>query len=218
VRSTPEQGVRRWIDRNKAYDRALAASDIALGEVLNAFSSRDPQTAPIVIATSDHGESLGDHGQPFHSTDLYNSQIRVPLVIAGPGIAPSRIGETVSLTGLTPTLLELAGFSAPAGPSIDGISFADLTTGARLPDPNAGIAFSAMIRDRSNPGGVTALVRGPWKLIDGPHGFELYDRRNDVNERSNVRALRPREFAELVWELARHRQSAAQSPFATEPR
>ena len=48
-----------------------------------------------MIVTADHGEALGEHGQPYHSTDLYNSQIHVPLVIAGPGIRPGRVAETV---------------------------------------------------------------------------------------------------------------------------
>lgn len=215
VRSAPaELGLSRSeAERNRLYNRALAASDVALGELLAAFSGREPGNAPLVIVTSDHGESLGDHGQPFHSTDLYNSQIRVPLVLAGPGIKPGRIDETVSLTGLTPAILELSGFEAPIGASMDGVSFADLALGDRVPDPTGGTAFAAMIRDRSNPGGVTAFLRGPWKLIETPMGFELYDRRTDPNERTNLRATHPGEFEQLRRGLAEHRQAAARSPF-----
>ena len=95
---------------------------------------------------ADHGEGLGDHGQPYHSTDLYDSQIRVPLVIAGPGIAPHHVGETVSLTDLTPTLVELAGFEPPRGASIDGRSLADLATGRRIPEADRGIAFARSLQ------------------------------------------------------------------------
>jgi hypothetical protein len=87
--------------RRKAYDRTLTLSDSMLAELLGAFASRDPGKAPIVIISADHGEGLGEHGAPFHSTDLYNSQTHVPLVISGPGIKPQRISETVSLTDLT---------------------------------------------------------------------------------------------------------------------
>src|SRR5690606_35942167 len=97
-------------DKRRFYDRTLTATDAMMVELLGPLSGRAPEAAPIVVVTSDHGEALGDHGQPYHSTDLYNSQIRVPFVIAGPGIKPLRIHETVSLTDLTPTLLELAGF------------------------------------------------------------------------------------------------------------
>jgi len=91
-------------ERKQFYDRSLATSDAALGELLNAFSHRDPGKAPIVIVTADHGEGLGDHGHPFHSTDLYDSQTHVPLVVAGPGVRTAHVGETVSLTDLVPTI------------------------------------------------------------------------------------------------------------------
>ncbi len=107
-------------ERRRNYDRALAASDTMLAELLGAFSQRAPDRAPIVIVSADHGEALGDHNQPFHSTDLYDSQTHVPLVIAGPGIRRGRIPETVSLTDLTPTLLDFAGFVPPVSSSIDG--------------------------------------------------------------------------------------------------
>jgi hypothetical protein len=184
-------------DRRRMYDRALTAADGILREVVGAFSERAPARAPIFVITADHGEGLGEHGAPYHSTDLYNSQIRVPLVIAGPGIKPShRIAETVSLTDLTPTLVELAGFQPPTQ-QIDGRSVADLVTGARLGAPEQGVAFAAMIKDRSNPGGVTALVRGAWKLIDNGVSYELYDVKADPNELTNLYAQKPNLAAEL---------------------
>ena len=85
----------------------------------------------------------------FHSTDLYNSQTHVPLVIAGPGIKPQRIQETVSLVDLTATLLELAGFAPPT--DLDGVSFADLANGKRAQNAEGGAAYSAMIFDRLEP-------------------------------------------------------------------
>ncbi len=173
-------------ERRRFYDRSLQLSDAVMVEVLGAFAKRPPEQAPIVIVTADHGEGLGDHGQPYHSTDLYDSQTRVPLVMAGPGIHPGHIAETVSLTDLVPTIIELAGFAAPTDGSIDGRSIADLARGTRQPDWAGGIAFSAMIQDRSNPGGIIAITRGPWKLIDNDGHEELYNVRNDPDERSSL--------------------------------
>ena len=180
-------------DRRRQYDRSLTASDQLLQQVLSAFAHRPADRMPIVIVTADHGEALGEHGQPYHSTDLYNAQIRVPLVIAGPGIAAHRIPETVSITDLVPTVLDLAGFVPPRGPSVDGRSLADLATGARAAVPDGGLAFAAMIKDRSNPGGITALVNGRWKLIDNHDTLELYDTRADPDERTNVIGQHPQE-------------------------
>ncbi|HUJ63788.1 MAG TPA: sulfatase-like hydrolase/transferase [Kofleriaceae bacterium] len=200
-------------ERRRFYDRALAASDAMLGEVIGAFANRPGDRMPIVIISADHGEGLGDHGQPFHSTDLYDSQIHVPLVIAGPGIKPGHIPETVSLTDLTPTVLDLAGFVPPTGIDIDGRSIADLATGARAPDPDGGIAFAAMIKDRSNPGGLRAVVLGPWKLIDNGSSLELYNVHADPGERANLISPRAPMLEALKRMLSAWRERSKVSPF-----
>ena len=198
-------------ERQTFYNRALQQSDRMLGELLVPFA----KSPPIVIVSADHGEALGDHGQPFHSTDLYNSQTHVPLVIAGPGIASGRISETVSLTDLVPTVVDLAGYIAPTGNQIDGRSIADLARGTRKPDPTAGDAFIDMIKDRSNPGGIVAVVRGGWKLIDANGQQELYDVHADPDEKQNriaEPALAPI-LAELRKRLAARVAGEDRSPF-----
>jgi len=200
-------------DRNKFYDRALATSDQMMQDVLAAFQHRTPDRMPIVIITADHGEALGEHGQPFHSTDLYDAQIRVPLVIAGPGIAVAHVPETVSLTDLVPTVLELAGFDPTHGASFDGRSIADLATGTRTGDPDGGVAFAAMIKDRSNPGGITAVVKGRWKLVDNHGNLELYDTRHDPDEHDNVLGQHPQVVTDLRTLLDARTAAGAASPF-----
>jgi arylsulfatase A-like enzyme len=200
-------------ERQKFYNRSLEISDAILMDVMSGFSDRAPEKAPIVIVTADHGEALGEHNQPNHSTDLYNSQIRVPLVIAGPGIKPSRLMESVSLTDLVPTIVELAGFEPPRGPSIDGRSVADLLHGKRIDQPESGTAFAAMIKDRSNPGGVTAVVSGRWKLIDNGGVFELYDLHADPNEQTNLIGTRTEIATQMRKVLEQTLLRHAKSPF-----
>lgn len=198
--------------RRAVYDKTLSQADAMVAEMLGAFAQRAPDRAPIVIVSADHGEGLGDHGQIFHSTDLYNSQTHVPLVIAGPGIKQQRISETVSLTDLTPSLLGLAGFAVPTA-RLDGISFADLATGKRAQNIEGGVAYSAMIQDRSNPGGLTSVVHGRYKLIDTPNGRELYDTRTDPTEHGNLIRARLGHLDGLVRDLEEHAAAAKQSPF-----
>ncbi|MBL9015150.1 MAG: sulfatase-like hydrolase/transferase [Myxococcales bacterium] len=200
-------------EKHALYDRSLSIADSIVGEVLMPLADRKPEQAPIVIVTADHGEALGDHGQPNHSTDLYNSQIRVPLVAAGPGIKPNHIMEKVSLTDLTPTLVELAGFEPPKGPGMDGRSIADLMTGKRLDAVDGGTAFAAMIKDRSNPGGVTAIVAGRWKLLDIGGVFELYDLHSDPHEQTNLITQRAEIATQMKKLLEQTREKHQLSPF-----
>ena len=66
----------------------------------------------LIVALSDHGESLGDHGEQEHGFFVYNSTIRIPLIVkppAGSGFEPGRVDVPVETTAVAPTLLELAG-------------------------------------------------------------------------------------------------------------
>ena len=187
--------------------------DATVGKLLDALATLPPERAPIVIVTGDHSEALGDHGAPFHSSDLYNSQIQVPLIIAGPGVAARRIPEAVSLLDIVPTVLELTGFEPPGHPTLDGRSLADLLTGARAPDVDRGRAFAAMIVDRFVRTGLRAIVLGRWKLIhhvDTNRG-ELYDLVSDPRELTDRATRDPgplqRLRAALFEQAARDRAS-----------
>jgi arylsulfatase A-like enzyme len=197
-------------ERTRYYDRVLGMCDAMLGDLVAAFHGA--AKPPIFVVTADHGEALGEHGHAFHSTDLYDSQIHVPLVMSGPGVAAQRVTETVSSTNLVPTLLELAGFEPPSGRAIDGASFAALATGARASRPD-GVAFAAMIKDRSNPGGVTAIVEGTWKLIKTGGKLELYDIAKDPDEHTDLAGREPAQLAHMLELLRAKQREARVSPF-----
>ena len=59
----------------------------------------------LVVVAGDHGEGLGDHGERTHGMLLYDSTLRVPLVIAAPGVAAATRDEAVSLADIAPTIL-----------------------------------------------------------------------------------------------------------------
>jgi hypothetical protein len=199
--------------RRKLYDESLARVDAFLTDVVGAFASRPPGQEPIFVVTADHGEGLGDHGAEYHSSGLHNAQLRVPLVIAGPGIRAQRIGEPVALADLAPTLLELAGFVPPAMPVMDGRSLADLATGTRRPDADAGYAFAAQVRDRSVSTAMRTVVEGRWKLIESPSGLELFDIRADPGELRNLARSRPAELARMRRLLLARAAIEAVPPF-----
>jgi len=199
--------------REHIYDRALGAVDRVVADVLG----EDGPRAPIVVLTSERGEALGDHEQVGHGAALRNGMIRVPLVIAGPGIQRGRVHDTVSVVDLVPTVLDLAGYAPPADRSLDGRSFAALARGVRSPQVRGGIAFTTTPalgpgeRLRADPPG--AVIEGPWKLIEDGPTVELYNLDTDPHERANHATVRPEVMRKLRKLLDQHRARARVSPF-----
>ena len=70
-----------------------------------------------------------------------------------------------------------------------------------------------MIKDRSNPGGITSIIHGRWKLIDNGTGFELYDIHTDPHEHANLIRSRPPALEELRRLMRQRNDAADRSPF-----
>lgn len=192
------------------YDATLARVDAMVATVMGGLA-RSPRP-PLVAITSDHGEGLGEHGAVFHSANLYNSLLRIPLVIAGPGVVPAQHAEVVSLLDVAPTLIELAGFAPPPPPVYEGRSLAQLAQGRRQSDDEGGYAYAAMLPDHDVTERREAIVRGRWKLISSRRGLELYDYIADPKEETNLAGSAPQR-AEL-WQLLMLRRGIDErSPF-----
>ncbi|MEE2750332.1 MAG: sulfatase [Myxococcota bacterium] len=96
-------------------DGASQAADARLGEVLALF---DEDT--LVIVTSDHGDEVGEHGRYGHNTGLRETVLRVPLIMAGPGVPVGGVESSpVSLLDVAPTLLSYAGLEPRGLPGRD---------------------------------------------------------------------------------------------------
>jgi arylsulfatase A-like enzyme len=199
--------------RELRYDMSLTDADRALGGVLDAVW-KDParKNRTILVVTSDHGEGLGDHGVRNHAASLYNSEIRVPLLIAAPGVRSRRIQRTVGLYDLAPTLLDLAGFVPPGMPAMDGVSLVPVLRGTARDE--GGEAYAAMVSDRSVATGQRALVAGNFKIIQKEgKPLELYDVRADPHERINLIKSRPDVAAEMRAKLAARKRTDGEDPF-----
>ena len=97
-----------------SYDDCLGYLDEQLGQLLNALKMRGLLENTLVIVTADHGEGLGEHKLFGHGYSLYQTEIRVPLLIrpASGLSAPTVVGETVSLRDLPATIVDLLGLGA----------------------------------------------------------------------------------------------------------
>jgi choline-sulfatase len=99
-----------------AYDRAVTADDAAIGKLVAVLRAKKLYENSVVVVASDHGESLGAHGEDTHGIFLYDETIHVPLLVklAQKQLAGKRIKGRVRLVDIAPTLLEAAGLPVPS--------------------------------------------------------------------------------------------------------
>ncbi|MEM6730564.1 MAG: sulfatase, partial [Myxococcota bacterium] len=90
----------RYVAEVEAVDRALAALREGLAE-------RGLWEKTLIVLTSDHGENFGENDLWFHHGGLHDSSVRVPLVIAGPGVQPEEREDLASHVDIAPTVLAL---------------------------------------------------------------------------------------------------------------
>jgi arylsulfatase A-like enzyme len=208
------------------YDGEVAYADEQVGRLLAVLRALDLEKNTLVVLTADHGEDLYEHHRHFfHSPSIYGSSMRVPLVVALPGVlpAPQKTDHLASLVDIAPTILGLLGIPAPA-------EFAgqDLLPGGRLPER------ASRERVFGETAGRIHSIRSPeWRLVLNPDRYtpeapggpypiaevELYDLRVDPKEARNLAAERPEIVRALAAELQafRARQRARGRPTEHEP-
>ena len=185
----------------RPYDGEVAYSDSCIGTLLARLDADGPSRRPTIIAVADHGEGLGDHGELSHGVLLYDTTIRVPLLIrpAGGASTPTVIDRPVSIAQVGPTLRAIAGL------------------------PNQGVLPGLLDEDPSDPVPAETLYTaqqlgwspayagriGHFKVIDAPQP-ELYDVRTDPHERQDLAAADPDTLARLRAVLRRELEAAAQ--------
>lgn len=91
------------------YARLVEHEDELLGQVLELLAKRGLIDSTLVVVLGDHGEGFGDKGVRQHDANFYEEGLRVPFVIAGPGVPQRQVTGNVSLIDLSPTLLHLLG-------------------------------------------------------------------------------------------------------------
>ena len=94
------------------YDGEIAYADHELGSLIAWLKQNHLYDSSLIVMLSDHGESLGEHGEDEHGFFVYNSTVHVPLIVkapAGSGIPVTRKSEPVETAAVAPTLLQLAG-------------------------------------------------------------------------------------------------------------
>jgi len=174
-----------WV--HAQYDAEVWYTDKHIGRVLDAIERSPYAKDTAIVLTADHGEALGDHGMSWHGAEIWESLVRVPLVVYVPGVKPGRVASRRSHIDLAPTMLELMGITAPPGelsgqslmPEIDGVPGADTERDVYIDMPIG--PFNGVRR---------ALISGPgagMKLIHfGGAQYQLFDLATDPQERTDL--------------------------------
>ena len=109
-----------------SYRNAVYFADGVLGRMLMSLRNHGAAEDTIVVITGDHGEEFLEHGYFGHSSNFTPEQVRVPFVLAGPGIEPGVETRPTSHVDLVPTLLERLGAAPSARESYThGVSLLD---------------------------------------------------------------------------------------------
>ena len=170
-----------------------------LGEVAYVDSQLQSQLAPLLqpdtllIVTGDHGEALGNHGELTHGLFAYESTLKIPLIVAGAGVAHRVEDGPARHVDIVPTILAATGARAAA--QLPGASLLDR---ARAADSYFE-SLSATLNRGWAP--LTGIIHRDLKYIDLPVA-ELYDLPHDPAEAKNLREERRRDVDEARKLLA----------------
>ena len=204
-RPTPaETGVLR-----ARYDEALHSLDRSLGRLLDGILRAPSPGGAVVVVTSDHGESLGEHDRFGHRASLDEEATRIPLVVRGPGLTAGAIRDTpVQLVDIFLYLARSAG--VPLEPGLDARGFAERRAVVIEHRPGAQGELPA-----SYPrGDLSALILWPFKYVEGPSvAAALFDLEQDPGELVNLAVQEPGQ-AQAMSLLLRELSGSRSSPDA----
>ena len=175
-----------------SYDGAISYVDDQIKYLLNEFKQRGLLENTLVVFTSDHGESFGEHGFFQHSASLYIQEVHVPLIFWWPGHIPANrsIDVPVTNSAISATILSLikAQTNPFPGPALDPLIFGQIIEGD-WPDPVSELAqfTGASPKNPSTHGAMSSVFNQKLHyIVHEKFGEELYAWVADHPESNNV--------------------------------
>lgn len=189
--------------RDEPYYGEVEATDAALAALLQPILDSAAARKTLIVFTSDHGESLGQHGESTHGIFAYESTLRVPLILRLEGVSGRTVGSPVRHIDIVPTVLDALGLEVPR--DLPGASLWSLALGESGPLHSSYFeSLSASLNQGWAP--LRGIFDGRYKYIDLPVP-ELYDVRADPGELKNLAATEPARLDTIRAALARERAS-----------
>jgi len=173
------------------YDGEIEYTDHWLSPVFGELNRLGVREKTLVIFTADHGECLWEHDQPGHGYSVFDSELRVPLIVSLPGTIPAgiRIPNLIELVDLLPSILDLLEIGIPH--PVQGQSFLNILGGeAHIEERTAycETLWPPKPEDRRR-----GLRSTEWKYFTAPTGDSefLFHLPTDPDELQDLQAERP---------------------------
>ena len=183
------------------YRASVACMDAELGKFFAFLKQSGLWSKTLIMVVSDHGESLGEHGEETHGFFIYEATVRVPFLVHFPFAPPQkRLLQRVELTDVAPTILQALGFEIPR--AVQGRSLLDLILRGQNDYPDTAYTETYYPRIHFGWSELAAFFDGRLKYIRAPHE-ELYDLALDPGETNNLAMTRPVETKRLRAKLNR---------------
>jgi arylsulfatase A-like enzyme/Flp pilus assembly protein TadD len=166
--------------REKPYLGEVAAVDSYLTPLIDPLLSATGKRDTLVVFTSDHGESLGEHGEVTHGFFAYESTLKIPLVVWGPRVEPGRDTRSARHVDIVATILDAVGVVDDM--DTDGQSLLAASNDGIWPDTYFESLTANLTRGWAP---LRGLIQNRQKAIDLPVP-ELYDLVRDPGEGENL--------------------------------
>jgi arylsulfatase A-like enzyme len=188
------------------YDGEVAYTDYHLGRLFDWMEKSGRMNDTMVVIMSDHGESFGERMVYKHNSQVYDEQMRVPMIVYVPNQEPRRISDYVSTVDLGTTILNLAGTDYGGGRA--GVNLVPLMRGEPLNHPpvygehilvsqSPYLDSDKMVDPESRK--YMVVTQDGFKLIYNRnfYSFELYNLKEDSRELRNLYDRMPEKAAAM---------------------
>jgi hypothetical protein len=175
------------------YDNEVHHTDALVGKLVDHARKQPWGKQTVFIFTGDHGEGFGEHGHYRHAYELWESLIKVPLIICIPGNRPQKLAVRRSHIDLAPTVADL--MQVPADPPFRGTSLVPELLGEKVKERRIVVDLPRCdLMDRRR-----AVIADGYKIIGfgDDNSFKLYNLDADPNEEVDLVKREPEQFLRM---------------------
>ena len=194
----PEPFASRFAQR--PYAGEIAYTDYCIGRVLAKLKELGLYDSTLIIITADHGEMIGEHGEPTHKFFIYQGAIKVPLIVKSPGQDNAATIESIAgIIDIVPTVCSLLNIQTPE--QVQGVDLSAALKGKPLRVQDRHLFCESLEATKYDGNSLLGVVNNRHKYIQTTRP-ELYDLIEDAAESNNLVKQQPQQAGMMQDELA----------------